>query len=72
MQSYHVKVGANDVVFAMLSSCPSVLHFSRQESQSRGSDETLSPPRSPEGKLYKAKNVENTQIELYPHMYSNT
>ncbi len=23
--------------------------FSRQESQSRGSDETLSPPRSPEG-----------------------
>ena len=24
--------------------------FSRQESQSRGSDETLSSPRSPEGK----------------------
>ena len=25
--------------------------FSRQESQSRGSDETLSSPRSPEGKI---------------------
>ena len=47
--------------------CP---NFSRQESHSRGSDETLSSPRSPEGnkKCYKAVNVING-FTLHPMFF---
>jgi hypothetical protein len=36
-----------------------VSHFSRQESVSRGSDETLSSPRSPEGMCHQGLRIEN-------------
>ena len=42
-----------------------IILFSRQESQSRGSDETLSSPRSPEG-----NNVVD-YIDIYMYMYTH-